>query len=87
VAVRDGRIIKAGGADEIKKLAGPSTRMVDLGGKAKCGPVHQDGVWFVTRLKSNSSFEVIQTLEISVDGPVRADQPIRLSPPGAGRLS
>ena len=33
VAVQDGKILKVGSADEIKKLAGPSTRMVDLGGK------------------------------------------------------
>ncbi|OGR31579.1 MAG: hypothetical protein A2139_13945 [Desulfobacca sp. RBG_16_60_12] len=33
VAVQDGKILKVGGADEIKKLAGPSTRLVDLGGK------------------------------------------------------
>jgi predicted amidohydrolase YtcJ len=33
VAVRDGKILKVGSAEEMKKLAGPSTRMVDLGGK------------------------------------------------------
>ena len=33
VAVQDGKILKVGSADEIKKLAGPSTRLVDLGGK------------------------------------------------------
>jgi predicted amidohydrolase YtcJ len=33
VAVRDGDVLKAGSTDEIKKLAGPSTRLVDLGGK------------------------------------------------------
>ncbi len=33
VAVQDGKILKVGGADEIKKLAGPSTRLIDLGGK------------------------------------------------------
>jgi len=33
VAVQDGKILKVGGADEIKKLAGPSTRLFDLGGK------------------------------------------------------
>ena len=33
VAVKDGKILKVGSADEMKKLAGPSTRLVDLGGK------------------------------------------------------
>ncbi|MBI5252418.1 MAG: amidohydrolase [Desulfomonile tiedjei] len=33
VAVKDGKILKVGSSDEIKKLAGTSTRMVDLGGK------------------------------------------------------
>ena len=33
VAVQDGKVLKLGSADEIKKLAGPSTRLVDLGGK------------------------------------------------------
>lgn len=33
VAVQDGKVLKVGSADEIKKLAGPSTRLVDLGGK------------------------------------------------------
>ena len=33
VAIQDGKILKLGSADEIKKLAGPSTRLVDLGGK------------------------------------------------------
>ncbi len=33
VAVQDGKILKVGSADEIKKLAEPSTRLVDLGGK------------------------------------------------------
>jgi len=33
VAVKDGKILKVGAADEIKKLAGASTRLVDLGGK------------------------------------------------------
>ncbi|MBM3302672.1 MAG: amidohydrolase, partial [Deltaproteobacteria bacterium] len=33
VAVKDGKILKVGSADEIKKLAGSSTRLVDLGGK------------------------------------------------------
>lgn len=33
VAVKDGKFLKIGGAEEIRKLAGPSTRMVDLGGK------------------------------------------------------
>jgi predicted amidohydrolase YtcJ len=33
VAVKDGKILKLGPADEIKKLAGASTRLVDLAGK------------------------------------------------------
>jgi predicted amidohydrolase YtcJ len=33
VAVQDGKVLKVGSADEIKKLAGPSTRIIDLGGK------------------------------------------------------
>lgn len=33
VAVQNGKILKVGSVDEIKKLAGPSTRLVDLGGK------------------------------------------------------
>lgn len=33
VAVQDGKILKVGNTDEIKKLAGPSTQLVDLGGK------------------------------------------------------
>jgi putative transposase len=39
--------------------------------------LHQDGVWFVTRLKTNSCYEVIQ--ESWAGGPVLADQVIRLS--------
>jgi hypothetical protein len=41
--------------------------------------LHQDGVWFVTRLKSNSCYEVIQ--DQTASGPVLADQVIRLSSP------
>lgn len=33
VAVKDGKILNVGGTDEMKKLAGPLTKMVDLGGK------------------------------------------------------
>ena len=33
VAVQDGKVLKVGSTDEIKKLAGPSTRLIDLGGK------------------------------------------------------
>ena len=33
VAVQDGKILQVGRTDEIKQLAGPSTRLVDLGGK------------------------------------------------------
>jgi predicted amidohydrolase YtcJ len=33
VAVKDGKVLKVGSADEIKKLAGPSTRLIDLGDK------------------------------------------------------
>ena len=39
--------------------------------------LHQDGVWFVTRLKSNSCYEVVQ--EAWSGGPVLADQVIRLN--------
>jgi transposase len=41
--------------------------------------LHQDGVWFVTRLKTNSCYEVIQVQTAS--GPILADQIIRLSSP------
>ena len=41
--------------------------------------LHQGGVWFVTRLKTNSCYEVVQTQAAS--GPVLADQIIRLSSP------
>ena len=41
--------------------------------------LHQGGVWFVTRLKTNSCYEVIQSRAAS--GPVLADQIIRLSSP------
>lgn len=41
--------------------------------------LHQDRVWFVTRLKTNSCYEVIQTRAVSA--PVLADQIIRLSSP------
>ncbi|MBI4971120.1 MAG: amidohydrolase [Candidatus Omnitrophica bacterium] len=33
VAVKDGKFLKVGSSDEIKQLAGPSTQLVDLGGK------------------------------------------------------
>lgn len=33
VAVQDGKVLKLGSTEEIKKLAGPSTQLVDLGGK------------------------------------------------------
>jgi hypothetical protein len=33
VAVKDGKFLKVGGTDDVKKLAGPSTKMVDLSGK------------------------------------------------------
>jgi IS4 transposase len=46
--------------------------------------LHQDTVWFVTRLKSNSCFEVIK--EKTASGPVLADQVICLSSPH-GRAS
>jgi len=41
--------------------------------------LHLGGVWFVTRLKTNSCYEVIQSRATS--GPVLADQIIRLSSP------
>ena len=31
--MKDGKVLKVGSADEIKKLAGPTTRLIDLGGK------------------------------------------------------
>jgi len=46
--------------------------------------LHQDTVWFVTRLKSNACYEVIQ--EKTASGPVLADQVICLSSP-QGRAS
>ena len=33
MAVQDGKVLKVGSTDEIKQLAGPATRLVDLGGK------------------------------------------------------
>lgn len=33
VAVKDGKFLSIGNADDIKKLAGPGTKMIDLGGK------------------------------------------------------
>jgi putative transposase len=41
--------------------------------------LHQDGVWFVTRLKTNSRYEVVRAQ--AACGPVLADQVIRLSSP------
>jgi hypothetical protein len=41
--------------------------------------LHQSGVWFVTRLKTHSCYEVIY--EQQATGPVLADQVIRLSSP------
>ena len=41
--------------------------------------LHRNGVWFVTRLKSNSCYEVIK--EQAASGPILADQVIRLSSP------
>jgi IS4 transposase len=41
--------------------------------------LHRGGVWFVTRLKTNSRYEVVRTEAAS--GPVLADQVIRLSSP------
>jgi len=41
--------------------------------------LHQGDVWFVTRLKTNSCYEVVQSRAAS--GPVLADQIIRLSSP------
>jgi len=40
--------------------------------------LHQGGVWFVTRFKTNSCYEVVQTQAAS--GPVLANQIIRLLP-------
>ncbi len=33
VAVKEGKFVKVGSSEEIKKLAGPTTKMIDLGGK------------------------------------------------------
>jgi Transposase DDE domain len=41
--------------------------------------LHQKGVWFVTRLKANACFEVIETLENLAPDRVLADQIIRLN--------
>lgn len=41
--------------------------------------LHQGGVWFVTRLKRNTCFAVVQTRRAA--GPVLADEVIRLSSP------
>jgi hypothetical protein len=41
--------------------------------------LHQDGVWFVTRLKSNACYEAVHPQEAF--GPVLADELIRLSSP------
>jgi hypothetical protein len=41
--------------------------------------LHQDGVWFVTRLKSNACYEAVHPQEAL--GPVLADELIRLSSP------
>jgi hypothetical protein len=41
--------------------------------------LHHGGVWFVTQLKTNSCYEVIQSRTAS--GPILADQIVRLSPP------
>ena len=41
--------------------------------------LHQGSVWFVTRLKTNSRYEIVRTQAAS--GPVLADQIIRLSSP------
>lgn len=46
--------------------------------------LHQGGVWFVTRLKTNSCYEVVR--ETPASGPILADQVIRLrSPHGQAR--
>jgi hypothetical protein len=41
--------------------------------------LHGQGVWFVTRLKSNSRFQVINHQAVDPDGPVLADQVIQLT--------
>ncbi len=43
--------------------------------------LHQRGVWFVTRLKANACYEIVESLETSAPEPVLADQLIRLSSP------
>ena len=72
VAVKDGKVLKLGGSDEIKKLAGPSTRLIDLGGKtvvpglidAHCHPmetIYLKNAWVDCRYPQTKS--VKQALE------------------------
>jgi hypothetical protein len=43
--------------------------------------LHQQGVWFVTRLKANACYEIVESLETSAPELVLADQLIHLSSP------
>lgn len=43
--------------------------------------LHQQGVWFVTRLKASACYEVVETRKTTAGGPLLADQVIRLSSP------
>jgi predicted amidohydrolase YtcJ len=72
VAVKDGKILKVGSSDEMKKLAGSSTRLIDLGGKtvvpglvdAHCHPmetIYLKEDWVDCRYPATSS--VKQVLE------------------------
>ena len=72
VAVKDGKVLKVGGSDEMKKLAGPSTRLIDLGGKtvvpglidAHCHPmetIYLKNAWVDCRYPQTKS--VKQALE------------------------
>lgn len=43
--------------------------------------LHQQGVWFVTRLKTNACYEVVDRRKATAGGPILADELIRLNSP------
>lgn len=43
--------------------------------------LHRQGVWFVTRLKASACYEVVEARPTKADGPILADEHIRLSSP------
>jgi hypothetical protein len=43
--------------------------------------LHQQDVWFVTRLKANAGYEVVERRKTTAGGPILADELIRLSSP------